>query len=242
MAKSGQDASFLTLHKVPIYFAEDSWRSGRIGSGLWSTGLALAHYCRTQTAVHNVRRLCENKSSSSLSPNDSGISVLELGSGNGFLAVCVAALATSHPDHVCIQDLVVTDTADHLDQIRETVAANQDAIRNVKRVTVKEHVWGSFPSNEDGSPTPSKFDLIIGSDVAYREHLYDPLIKSIRHYSHSNTVSLIGVTMADTTPEFFERLNAEGFVYQKFADHLLEPEFRGTTFAIFAIRLKNLST
>jgi len=44
--------------------------------------------------------------------------------------------------------------------------------------------------------------------------------------------------MADTTPAFFDRLQEEGFVYQKFADHLLSSEFRGgTTFAIFAIKL-----
>ena len=81
-----------------------------------------------------------------------------------------------------------------------------------------------------------KFDLIIGSDVAYRKELYDPLIRSLREFSDENTVSLIGVTMLDTTPSFFHKLNKAGFRYEKFADHLLEPEFRGTTFGVFAIQ------
>ena len=232
---SSQEPSFLTVHGVPIYFAEN-WRSGRIGGGLWSTGLALAKYLGTRPALESLRRHGLE------SGKTDGITVLELGSGNGFVAVCLAALATAAGDPaggVRIADVVATDAADHLDQIRATVAANPAATRNVKRgVTVREHEWGCFPDGDGGEAIPSKFDLIVGSDVAYREDLYDVLIESIRHYSHAKTVSLIGVTMEDTTTAFFEKLAAAGFAFQRIADHLLEPEFRGTTFAIFAIRLK----
>jgi len=173
MSDQHQQRPFLTVHDVPIHFAQD-WQSGRIGGGLWSTGMALARYFGTEAAADNLRRLSKHKKQ--------GISVLELGSGNGFLAVCIAAVASAFPDTVRIKDLVVTDTADHLDQMRETVALNKEAMKRVDSVRVKEHVWGKFPEDADDDGTPQKYDLIVGSDVAYREHLYDPLIQSLRQY------------------------------------------------------------
>lgn len=233
---SAQTHPFLSIQGIPIYFLED-WGSG-IGGGLWSTGLALAHYFGTYHAVANIERLNSERPS---------LSVLELGSGNGFLAVCLAAAAQKCNSN--IQELVVTDTDEHLEMIRETVNANSQALANIERITVMKHLWGEFKPDLDAtSATLSiqesvksgkmKFDLIIGSDVAYREELYDPLIRSLLRYSHSKTVTLIGVTMVDTTPEFFDRLDVAGLSYQKFADHLLEPEYRGPTFGIFVIQSK----
>ena len=240
-----QREPFISIHNVPIYFAED-WRTG-IGGGLWSTGLALARYFGTDPTVSSLRRLCQHSNSKAR-----GVSVLELGSGNGFLAVCFAALAVAQ--NIPIKDLVVTDTADHLDMIRETIAANPHTVKTVETATVMEHLWGIFSKDDDTDGTTCvgertdaqaavqngtmKFDLILGSDVAYREALYDPLIRSIQQFSHAKTVSLIGVTMADTTPEFFDRLDKAGLDYQMLADHLLEPEYRGTTFGIFVIQPK----
>jgi len=131
---------YLTIQNVPLYFTED-WQSGRIGGGLWSTGLALARYFGTDGAADNLKRLCAN--------NNGAISALELGSGNGFLAVCLAAVAAAHPDDVKIQDLVVTDTSDHLRQIEETLALNKDATRRIEHICVKEHVWGCFPEEDE---------------------------------------------------------------------------------------------
>lgn len=48
-----------------------------------------------------------------------GLTALELGSGNGFLSVCLAALA---PD--LFEEIVVTDTSDHLPLIEQTLRAN----------------------------------------------------------------------------------------------------------------------
>lgn len=224
---------FLHIRGIPIYFLED-WRAG-IGGGLWSTGLAMGRYFGTDSAISNLRKL---------SQGNTDLSILELGSGNGFLAVCLAAAITS-TDSLRVRDFVITDEVDHLDLIRKILQANPSALKCVDNLSVTEHRWGTFPSSSniisddafvlDGT---KKFDLIVGSDVAYRECLYDPLIRSIQQFSHSRTIVLIGVTMIDTTPEFFHRLDRAGLVWQKFADHLLDPEFRGTTFGVFAIQRK----
>lgn len=222
---------FITVQGVPIYFEED-WGSG-IGGGLWSTGLAIAEYFGTEHALSNIQNRLF------------AANVLELGSGNGLLAMCLAA-AASHASS-SVQNIVITDTKEHIALIEKTIKANAHAIGGIRNVIAVEHLWGEFNDSiatgnslEDAVKQGTmKFDLIIGSDVAYRpDELYDPLIASILRFSHENTISLIGVTMIDTTPEFFEKLDNNGLQYQKLADYLLTDKFRGTTFGIFIIRRK----
>jgi predicted nicotinamide N-methyase len=241
---------FLKIGETQVYFSED-WATG-IGGGLWSTGLAMARYFGTPHAASTIQRLHAQKRTQS---GQGGLSVLELGSGNGFLSVCLMALARDYP----FANLVVTDAEDHLAMIRQTLAANSHIVQADDKkdqvpIHVLEHLWGEFSSptaSADSNATPEstslpdkvqqgkhQFDLIIGSDVAYRRELYEPLIASLQHYCHAQTVCLIGTTMNDTTPSFFKLLTKAGFVYERFADHLLHPEFRGKTFAVFVIRKK----
>ena len=93
------------------------------------------------------------------------------------------------------------------------------------------------------------FDLIIGSDVAYRDYLHEPLIDALKEFSSSSssssssttsiipTVSLIGITMNDTKPIFFQKLIQAGFQYEKLAEHLFDTEYNTCSrqFGIFAI-------
>lgn len=234
-----QEEPFLSIRgdektEVPIYFQED-WQQG-IGGGLWSTGLAFSKYLTTAHAASNLS-------------SKSDLSILELGSGNGLLSVCLLALAKAcrHREEAIIKDLVVTDLADHLPLIQKTLDANQHLVAsavNKTKIHVLEHDWGKFAEEEmeEGSLATQvqsgqhKFDLIIGSDVAYHADLYDILIASLRQYSHANTTILIGVTMNDTKPEFFSKLHKAGFQYTKFSDHLLDKDFRGRTFGIFSIK------
>lgn len=226
----------MKIKDTQLYFSED-WTTG-IGGGLWSTGLALARYFGTKHAASCIQRL--------ESQTKNGLSVLELGSGNGFLSVCLLAAARES-----LANLVVTDTNDHLHMMRQTLAANSHVLAgdNVKDVPIHvlEHMWGEFSTttslSAETDDLPNRvhqgrhqFDLIIGSDLAYRKELYDPLIASLQQFSHAHTVSLIGITMLDTTPSFFRLLTKAGFMYERLADHLLDPEFRGKTFGVFVIR------
>ncbi|CAB9526526.1 Methyltransferase-like protein [Seminavis robusta] len=248
---------------IPIYFEED-WNQG-IGGGLWSTGLAFSRYLTTPHANANLQKMADSSIGRS---STAGLSVLELGSGNGLLSVCLLALSkqllaktSSTGTQACIiRDLVITDLADHLPLIQKTLDANShllqvqgEAQSATTNVHVLDHSWGSFlPSSTSASEEADtnkapitfseqvqqgqiQFDLIVGSDVAYREDLYDILITSLQQFAHDNTCILIGCTMNDTKPEFFHKLRTAGFRYQKFADHLLERDFQGQTFGIFVI-------
>ena len=220
---------FLTINGEPIYFAED-WDAG-IGGGLWSTGLAMAKYfeCHKKEFDDNIQQ--------SFDPPDELLDILELGSGNGFLSVCLLALLKGK-----IRNLVATDLSDHLPLMRRTLNANCHL--EVNRVTVMEHKWGQFSNSTDGDDSiasrvkrgSQNFDLIVGSDVAYHADLYDILIRSLVQYSGTTSVILLGVTMRDTTPVFFHKLCDNGFAYDRLADHLLPLEFRGNTFGIFVVK------
>jgi predicted nicotinamide N-methyase len=219
---------FLTINKEPIYFSED-WDTG-IGGGLWSTGLAMAKYVELQ------QKEIETNIDQAFGAGTK-LDILELGSGNGFLSVCLLALLKER-----ILNLVTTDLSDHLSLITHTLDANRHLSQT--NLTVMEHRWGDFsPCAENDESIEArtnsgkkKFDLIVGSDVAYHPDLYDILIESLQHFSLSKTVILLGVTMKDTTPAFFHKLRDAEFNYDRLADHLLPLEFRGNTFGIFVIR------
>ena len=255
-----------------------------LGGGLWSTGLAMAKYFQihSEAVRNNLQRLQSSSCSNNIDDDDSAkkkkISAIELGSGNGFLSICLAALA---PDIIDI--LAITDLDDHLELMNQTVNANshilsncnsvkhnqqQDNIadeeiqtskvQNLVKSIVMEHRWGEFDNNnnnndddtskldelssslltieqkvQNGSKT---FDFIFGSDIAYREYGYHPLIASFQRLFHENSVGLVGITMVDTRPKFFHLLREAGFRYDRLSDHLMEPEFRNNTFGLFVIR------
>eukprot|EP00536_Pseudo-nitzschia_multiseries_P004349 jgi/Psemu1/318400/estExt_fgenesh1_pm.C_720002 len=281
-----------------IYLNED-WDSG-IGGGLWTTGKALSMYCaKSPHFLQQFRRL---QLRNNKERNRPVVRVLELGSGNGFLGVClvtavaVAAANASRDDDDDDDEeprldpnsnsnwpgieVVVTDTAEHMQLMKATIQSNLERIlpqilhdRQHRRTTaaagketirdgessgddaaphsldieriasVQEYLWGesyNFGGGDSSSSSSEPFDLILGSDVAYRDYLHDPLIAALKEFSRpppNPTVALIGVTMNDTKPIFFEKLHAEGFCYEKLADHLFDKEFSTCSrqFGIFAI-------
>jgi hypothetical protein len=173
---------------------------------------------------------------------------------------------SSPPPFSC--QLVVTDTIEHLPLLRKTLDANSHLLLSGERggngaaacdVRVAEYRWGTKTDSDPlfgsataehlNNPPPlgSKddgfgFDIILASDVAYRPDLYEPLIDSLIKLSYPWTRIYLGVTMADTTPEFFRRLTGAGYEYRRLDDRQLEPEFRGWTFGIFAITAHSSTT
>lgn len=271
---ASQITPFIIIQNNPIYFQEN-WNTG-IGGGLWSTGLAIAKYFASETnnPLSSIRNLASMKND-----NNKLLNVLELGSGNGFLSVCLIALASKYIDNI-----VITDTKEHLNMIEQTIQANSHLLTlktsendvselqlkneekqqeqcNTKKVNayVLEHMWGEF--DEDSNSTNKEntnntidnndtyitiqnkmkygliqYDLIIGSDLVYRKELYIPFINSLQKLTHENTISIIGITMLDTQYDFFILLKQNNFIYEKLADYIIEPEYRGITFGIFIIQ------
>lgn len=251
-SQSGTDATnkltpFLQANNNPIFF-DENWDVG-IGGGLWSNGLSLSKYFIDHSDLlrRNLEGVIAQKKTRYNRCNK--IKAIELGSGNGLLSCCLAAVVGDQ-----IDSLYVTDLEDHLELMKQTILANQHVVtlqespledsneilteendepKNSVSCHVMECDWGK---NASTGALSQKFDFIFGSDVAYRDYLHEPLISTLLHLSDDHTISIIGVTMTDTKPKFFTSLHEAGFRYERIPDHLMAQEFRGTTFGLFVIQ------
>lgn len=248
---------FLQAKNNKSIFFDENWDVG-IGGGLWSNGLSLSKYFieHSDLVRKNMEGIIATKST-----DRNKIRAIELGSGNGLLSCCLAAVVGD-----LIDSLYVTDLEDHLELMRQTVLANPHIVtlqeedenlnhslnqinegndknemkHDVNDDSVKCHVmecdWGKAIST---GPLADKFDFIFGSDVAYRDYLHEPLTSTLLQLSGKHTISIIGVTMTDTKPKFFTSLWEAGFRYERIPDHLMAEEFRGTTFGLFVIQKRS---
>lgn len=100
----------------------------------------------------------------------SPLNILELGSGTGVVGI-VAAITLS-------ANVTVTDLPHVLDNLKFNAEANAEV---VARFGGKVHVaplrWGEA---DDVELLGLNVDLILASDVVYHDHLYEPLLKTLR--------------------------------------------------------------
>lgn len=194
---TGTTGAKITVNEVKLKGRGDlslacDWGVG-IGGGLWSTGLLLIEHLCTHAALYD-EALRDRR-------------VLELGSGTGLVGLAAARFGPP-------REVVITDLESHLDMCRSNVdrnaastATNQDCCKVIR---VEKYDWsGEVPAQLGVVP----FDIILGTDVAYYEHLYDPFIRALDRTAGPNTLILLGVTRTDTGPAFFDALDKAGFEY-----------------------------
>ncbi|KAI9915506.1 hypothetical protein PsorP6_006983 [Peronosclerospora sorghi] len=204
---------------------ECDWTPG-IGGSIWTSGQVLVVHLQAQRAVYR--------------PLFNGARVVELGSGTGYVGLMVAACyAASH--------VYLTDLETHLHGLRRNVERNAKAIRADVQVHVTELCWGSSEQETsllemtmDGTDAP-QVDVILGTDVAYREELYDPLLHTINRLATWRTLILLGLNRADTKLKFFHKLEQTGFEYYKISESNLVRERWSREFGLFEIRRRSVS-
>ncbi|GLD96582.1 hypothetical protein PINS_up005265 [Pythium insidiosum] len=162
-----------------------------------------------------------------------GKSVVELGSGTGYVGLLAAA---------CFQpaQVVLTDLASHLDCMQRNIDGNRTAVQPGVHVRAAELCWGC-DAHEDAllaslGVTGRGVDIVLGTDIAYLTEFYEPILHTLRRITHSETLVLIGLNRSDTGMQFFRRLEQEGFEYYKLSDRQLPREHRGKDFGLFQIR------
>lgn len=105
---------------------------------------------------------------SSLKP--SPLNILELGSGTGIVGIAAAITLSAN--------VTVTDLPHVLDNLNFNAQTNAEV---VERFGGKVHVaplrWGEA---DDVETLGRNVDLILASDVVYHDHLYEPLLKTLR--------------------------------------------------------------
>ena len=155
---------------------------------------------------------------------------LELGSGNGYLGCSLA-----HSTNSLFHEIVLSDVGEHLPLMRSTVSLNQDALGpTAPAVHVTELLWGAGNGGTQarmGGP----FSFIFGTDVAYRDYLHKPLLETVEELLAPEGTCLLGISLCDTTPKFFDELDKRGFRYEKVNDALVDPKFSGDLFAIIVV-------
>ncbi|KAL7579992.1 hypothetical protein ACA910_004982 [Epithemia clementina (nom. ined.)] len=258
--EAARTPEFLRIRNVPIFFREN-WATG-IGGGLWSTGLAMAKYLNTTHAAEQLERLyLRKKGPINILELGSGNGLLAacwlaLGKEEKIRNLVV----TDTKEHLPLIQQTLQANSHLMSQLSSstTLTPPKGPADNLCNPTVfiLEHQWGvfqdpsAFSSENDQPLLPTMaqrvatgkncdFDLIVGSDVAYHEDLYDPLITSLLRFTEEDkdqAVILLGCTMSDTKPEFFDRLKDRGFVYQRLADKWLDAEYQGRIFGIFVVQ------
>ncbi|XP_021907980.1 protein N-lysine methyltransferase METTL21A-like [Carica papaya] len=100
------------------------------------------------------------------------LKILELGSGTGLVGIAAAATLGA--------DVMVTDLAHVIPNLQFNAEANADVLASrggrVKTAPLK---WGD-PGDVERMEKEFDFDLVLASDVVYHDHLYDPLIETLR--------------------------------------------------------------
>lgn len=104
------------------------------------------------------------------SPSPRRLRILELGSGTGLVGI-TAALTLS-------ADVTVTDLPHVLPNLEFNARANSDVLaRHGGSVEVAALSWGEVEQME--GLIGREYDLVLGSDVVYHDHLYDPLLRTL---------------------------------------------------------------
>lgn len=98
--------------------------------------------------------------------------ILELGSGTGVVGIAAAAILGAK--------VTVTDLPHVLPNIQFNVDANSQVLEQQSGVVdVVALSWGESQHME---AVGKDYDLILGSDVVYHDHLYNPLINTLRFF------------------------------------------------------------
>ncbi|XP_022741568.1 protein N-lysine methyltransferase METTL21A-like [Durio zibethinus] len=98
------------------------------------------------------------------------LKILEIGSGTGLAGIAAAVTLGAK--------VTVTDLPHVIPNLQFNVDANADLVaQNGGTVNVAPLRWGE---DEDVEAIGREFDLVLASDVVYHDHLFQPLIETLR--------------------------------------------------------------
>ncbi|KAL2333703.1 hypothetical protein Fmac_014916 [Flemingia macrophylla] len=112
--------------------------------------------------------------------------ILELGSGTGIVGIAAAATLPA--------DVTLTDLPHVVPNLRFNAEANAGVVGSSGgSVSVAALRWGDAG---DVAAIGREFDLIVASDVVYHDHLYEPLLETLRLMMAGGSGSEVAFLMA----------------------------------------------
>ncbi|KAL9464485.1 hypothetical protein AB3S75_002148 [Citrus x aurantiifolia] len=146
-----------------------------------SQGLSFKLWPAATTLVTLLDQFCSHPSNSPLASslsNGCQLNILELGSGTGLVGMAAAAILGAK--------VTVTDLPHVLTNLQFNVDANAGLISlRGGSVHVASLRWGEAEAN-DVAVVGREFDVILASDVVYHDHLFDPLLATLRLFLNSD--------------------------------------------------------
>ena len=119
---------------------------------------------------HHRRDPTNSPLSSTLIGHRRPLNILELGSGTGLVGIAAAATLGAN--------VTVTDLPHVIPNLQFNADANASVLNlNGGAVHVAPLSWGEA---DDVELIGRDFDLVLASDVVYHDHLYDPLLETLR--------------------------------------------------------------
>ncbi|BAT75476.1 uncharacterized protein HKW66_Vig0035430 [Vigna angularis] len=136
-----------------------------------SEGLSFQLWPAATSLVSLLDRYRADPSSSPLSAALNGrLRILELGSGTGIVGIVAAATLGGH--------VTLTDLPHVVPNLKFNADANAGVVGpRGGELTVAPLRWGHA---DDVEAIGRDFDLIVASDVVYHDHLYEPLLETLR--------------------------------------------------------------
>ncbi|XVF17892.1 hypothetical protein REPUB_Repub10bG0164000 [Reevesia pubescens] len=113
--------------------------------------------------------------------NDRKLKILELGSGTGLVGIAAAITLGAN--------VTVTDLPHVIPNLQFNVDANAVMVAEKGgNVNVAPLRWGE---DDDVKVIGREFDLVLASDVVYHDHLFEPLIKTLRFWLNGKKVFIM---------------------------------------------------
>lgn len=153
------------LHSINSTLAIRQLPSQGLSFQLWPAASTLV-------ALLDDHRRRQTTALSSLLPTDRRLRLLELGSGTGLVGIAAAALLGAR--------VTLSDLSHVLPNLQFNVDANAGILElHGGAVEVAALQWGDIQQME---AVGREYDVILGSDVVYHDHLYGPLLETLRFF------------------------------------------------------------
>eukprot|EP00288_Rhodomonas_lens_P017593 CAMPEP_0177700692 /NCGR_PEP_ID=MMETSP0484_2-20121128/6227_1 /TAXON_ID=354590 /ORGANISM="Rhodomonas lens, Strain RHODO" /LENGTH=245 /DNA_ID=CAMNT_0019211903 /DNA_START=150 /DNA_END=887 /DNA_ORIENTATION=+ len=168
------------------------------GAAVWDAAVVLSDFLCTRKSLIEDKR------------------VLEVGSGLALVSVVAASLLPAH--------IIATDYDEHvLGLARGNLERNVPELAKAGRAEARQLSWGS---EEDAAALAPPFDVVIGSDVVYREEMFKPLLKTLQLTMGEHTLLVLAHRPRGLGEDkFFFWLKKELDVVEFIGPELLPKEF-----------------
>lgn len=146
-----------------------------------SQGIAFKLWPAATTLINLLDRQHSTTAAPLFIPSGNRLRVLELGSGTGVVGIAAAALFGA--------SVTVTDLPHVLPSMEFNVEANADVLKlHGGEVNVAALSWGN---EEEMEAMGRDYDLVIGSDLVYHDHLFEPLLETLHFFLDGGDKGLV---------------------------------------------------